>query len=63
MGAAIAPYGPYWLGSFDTAEDAAAADQERVELAREIFDAWGGESQPEWYDEATDPLPREFRPS
>ncbi len=60
MSAAVAPYGPYWLGSFDTAEDAAAADQERVAVAREVFDAWGAESQPQWYGEATDPLPRGF---
>ena len=60
MGAGLAPYGPYWLGSFDTAEDAAAADQERVAVAAEVFDAWGAESQPQWYSEAADPLPRGF---
>ena len=52
---------PYWLGSFDTAEDAAAADQERVAVAGRLFDAWGAEAQPQWYDEAGDPLPAGFR--
>lgn len=60
MGAGLAPFVPYWLGSFDTAEDAAAADQERVAVAREVFDAWGAESQPQWYSEAADPLPGRF---
>ena len=58
MNAAIAPFVPYWLGSFDSAEAAAAADRSRVEAAGGIFDGWAGESQPEWYTEAVDPLPR-----
>ena len=60
MGAGLAPYGPYWLGNFDSAEDAAAADRERVAVAGEVFDAWGAEAQPQWHDEAGDPLPEGF---
>jgi len=63
MGAALAPFVPYWLGSFETAEEAAAADQERVGVAREVFDAWGAESQPQWYEEVAEPLPRGFHSS
>ena len=40
MSAALAPFVPYWLGGFDSAEDAAAADQQRVAQLRLIFDAW-----------------------
>lgn len=57
MNAALAPFLPYWLGGFDSAEDAAAADQERVAQLRLIFDAWAEESQPEWWLERADPLP------
>ncbi len=57
MNAALVPLMPYWVGSFDSADDAAAADQERVARLRLIFDAWARESQPEWYIEASDPLP------
>lgn len=57
MNAALAPFMPYWLGGFDSAEDAAAADQERVEQLRLIFDAWAEESHPQWYTQPTDPLP------
>jgi D-aminopeptidase len=57
MNAALVPFMPYWLGSFDSAEDAATADQQRVEQLRLIFDAWAAESQPEWYAAAADPLP------
>jgi D-amino peptidase len=57
MGAAVAPFMPYWLGSFDSAEDAAAADQQRVEQLRAIFDAWAEESHPQWYTQPADPLP------
>jgi D-aminopeptidase len=57
MNAALVPFMPYWLGSFDSAEDAAAADQQRVEQLRLIFDAWAAESQPQWYVAAADPLP------
>jgi hypothetical protein len=60
MGAGLAPFVPYWLGSFETAEDAAAAGQERVEVAREVFDGWAAESQPQWYTEPADPLPEGF---
>lgn len=57
MNAALDPFVPYWLGSFDSADAAAAADRERVEELRRIFDAWARESQPEWYTEPADPLP------
>lgn len=57
MNAALAPFLPYWLGSFDSAEDAAAADQQRVAQLRLIFDAWAEESQPQWWLERADPLP------
>jgi D-aminopeptidase len=57
MNAALAPFLPYWLGGFDSAEDAAAADQQRVEQLRLIFDAWAEESHPQWYSQPTDPLP------
>src|SRR5262249_34122101 len=57
MNAAIAPFLPYWLGSFDSAEDAARADQERVEQLRVMFDAWAEESHPQWYTQPADPLP------
>lgn len=57
MSAALAPFLPYWLGGFDSAEAAAAADQERVAQLRLIFDAWAEESQPQWWDERADPLP------
>lgn len=57
MNAALAPFIPYWLGGFDTAEQAAAADQDRVAQLRMIFDAWAEETQPEWWEERADPLP------
>lgn len=57
MDAAMIPFLPHWLGSFDSATDAAAADQERVAELRMIFEAWAEESQPEWYDAPADPLP------
>jgi hypothetical protein len=57
MNAALAPFIPYWLGGFESAEDAAAADQERVGQLRLIFDAWAQESEPEWWEERSDPLP------
>jgi len=60
MEAALVPFMPYWIGSFDSAEDAAAADEQRVERFRLLFDAWADESQPEWYTEAADPLPGGF---
>jgi len=60
MNVALAPFVPYWLGGFDSAEDAAAADQQRVEQLRQIFDAWGAESHPQWYTQPTDPLPTEI---
>lgn len=55
MNAALAPYLPYWLGGFDRAAEAAAADQSRVEQLRRIFDTWAGESYPQWYDQPTSP--------
>ena len=36
-------------------------DQERVAVAQDLVDAWGAESQPQWYSKAADPLPRGFR--
>jgi D-aminopeptidase len=57
MSAALAPFVPYWLGGFDSAEDAAAADQDRVAQLRLIFDAWAQESQPQWWEQRADPLP------
>jgi D-amino peptidase len=57
MNAALAPFMPYWLGGFDRADDAAAADQQRVQQLRLIFDAWAEESHPQWYTQPTDPLP------
>jgi hypothetical protein len=57
MNAALVPFMPYWLGGFESADEAAAADQGRVEQLRLIFDAWAGESQPEWYTAPTDPMP------
>jgi D-aminopeptidase len=57
MNASFAPFAPYWLGGFAGADEAAAADQERVARLRMIFDAWAAESHPQWYVEATHPLP------
>jgi hypothetical protein len=57
MNAALAPFMPYWLGGFDSAEDAEAAEQQGVAQIRLIFDAWAGESHPQWYTQGTDPLP------
>jgi hypothetical protein len=57
MNAALVPFLPYWLGGFDSAEDAAAADPERVAQLRLIFDAWAHASEPEWWEERADPLP------
>src|SRR5262249_1273376 len=57
MGAAVARFTPYWLGGFDSAEEAAAADPERVEQVRLIFDAWADESHPQWYTTPAGPLP------
>jgi D-aminopeptidase len=61
MNAALAPFLPYWLGGFDSAEDAAAADQRRVHQLGVIFDAWAEESHPQWYTEPADPLPSGVR--
>jgi hypothetical protein len=44
MNAALVPFLPYWLGAFDSAEDAAAADQQRVGELQLIFDAWAAEN-------------------
>jgi D-aminopeptidase len=57
MSAALAPFMPYWLGGFDSAEEAAGADQRRVDQLRVMFDAWAKESHPQWYTEPADPLP------
>lgn len=40
----------------DSAEEAAAADQGRVEQLRAVFDARAKESHPQWYTEPADPL-------
>ncbi len=56
MNAALAPFMPYWLGAFASADEAAAADQEGVGQLVTIFDAWAAESQPQWYTEAADPF-------
>jgi D-aminopeptidase len=55
MNAALAPYMPYWLGGFDSVEDAEAADQERVRQLGTIMDAWAAESQPQWHTQAAEP--------
>jgi D-aminopeptidase len=57
MNAALAPFMPYWLSGFVSAEEAASADQERVGQLVAIFDAWAVESHPQWYTQAADPLP------
>jgi D-aminopeptidase len=57
MSAALTPFAPYWLGGFDSAAGAAAADPGRVAQLRLIFDAWAEESQPEWWEQRADPLP------
>jgi D-aminopeptidase len=57
MNAAISPFLSYWQTGFNSAEDAAAADQERVDQLRTIFDAWAAGSHPQWYTEAADPMP------
>jgi D-amino peptidase len=57
MNAAIAPYLPYLLGAFDSAEAAAGADPARLAQLGTIADAWAEASEPEWYDEAASSLP------
>jgi len=57
MNAALAPFMPYWLSGFASAEEADAADQERVEQLVTIFDAWAAESRPQWYTKPADPYP------
>ena len=57
MNAALAPFMPYWLSGFASADEADAADQERVGQLVTIFDAWAAESHPQWYTEAADPFP------
>ena len=57
MNAALAPFMPYWLGGFASADEAGAADQEQVAQLVTIFDAWAAESHPQWYTEAADPFP------
>jgi len=56
MNAALAPFMPYWLSGFSSADEAGAADQERVGHLVTIFDAWAAESHPQWYTEAADPF-------
>jgi D-aminopeptidase len=63
MNAALAPYLPHWLGGFDDAEHAAAADQQRVDQLRVIFDAWARGSYPQWYARRSDPEGREEQPT
>ena len=57
MSAALTPFAPYWLSGFDSADEAAAADQRRVAQLVTIFDAWAAESHPQWHTEAADPFP------
>jgi D-aminopeptidase len=57
MNAALAPFVPYWLSGFANADEADAADQERVGHLVTIFDAWAAESHPQWYTQAADPFP------
>ena len=57
MNAALAPFIPHWLSGFASADEADAADQERVGQLVTIFDAWAAESHPQWYTEAADPFP------
>ena len=57
MSAAVAPFMPYWVGGFASAEEAAAADQRLVRQLVTIFDAWAAEDHPQWYTQAADPFP------
>ena len=57
MRAAVAPFMPYLLSGFASADEAAAADRERVGSLVSILDAWAAESQPQWYTDAADPFP------
>jgi D-aminopeptidase len=59
MNAALAPFLPYWLGGFESADEAAAADHHRVKRLSLIFDAWAKESHPQWYTQSAHPLPSE----
>lgn len=62
MNAALVPFLPYWLGGFDSAQQAAAADPARVDQLRRLFDAWASGSDPQWYTQATNPLPANATP-
>ena len=55
--AAVAPFMPYLLSGFASADEADGADQERVGSLVAILDAWAAESHPQWYTEAADPFP------
>jgi D-amino peptidase len=57
MNAALAPFMPYWLTGFGSADEAATVDQRRVRQLVTIFDAWAAETHPEWYTRAADPFP------
>jgi len=57
MNAALAPFMLFWLSGFASADEADAADQERVEQLVTIFDAWAAESHPQWYTKPADPYP------
>ena len=46
MSAAVAPFMPYWLTGFASADEADEADRNRVGQLVTIFDAWAAESQP-----------------
>ena len=61
MNAALAPFMPYWLGSFSDAAAAAAVDPKKLAVLEAIFDAWASEPQPEWYTTAADALPAGVR--
>ena len=56
MSAAVAPFMPYWLTGFASADEADEADRNRVGQLVTIFDAWAAESSPQWYTEAADPF-------
>jgi hypothetical protein len=52
MNAALAPFMPYWLSGFASAEDADSADRERIGQLVMTFDPWATESHPQWYTKA-----------
>lgn len=61
MNAALEPFLPFWLGGFDSAQEAAEADQLRVAELRLIFDAWAERSEPQWWEQRAHALPPTFQ--